>query len=167
MRWVVEASEFEEILLRARTCVYIDSARETTALARLTFDDAEIRTHKFADLLQKLMEYSSDQTVHCIVLDPDPVYYFHRKFNKYPALEIAKGDSSDVYLKKLHADPGDSPVDAIGTNWWAFVIVPVSLKWFVHALRSDKDDGGHLWIPRDWVNRILEFYPSLTPTQLI
>lgn len=163
MRWIITEAEFKEIFLRARTCVYIDSGREPTTLRRLTFDDAGVCTHKFADLLQRLMECSGDLAAHSVVLDPDPVHYFYRNFNKYPSLEIALGDASAAYLSALNEDPGGSPADAVGTNWWAFVVVPPSLKWFVHARRSDQDDSGHLWIPPDWMDRVHDIYPYLNP----
>jgi hypothetical protein len=166
MRWIVQESEFKEIFLKARTCVYIDSGREATALKRFSFDDIEIGTTPFGNFLHKLMELSSDQTAHCIVLDPDPVHYFHRQFHKYPVLEIVKGDSANAYLAGLNEDPGGSPIDAIGTYWWAFVIVPPSLKWFVHALRSDMSDGGHLWIPMDYVEEVRKSYPSISAASL-
>jgi hypothetical protein len=162
MRWIKQEAEFRDIFLRARTCVYIDSGREQTALLRTTFDDAEIRTLKFGDLLQSLINCSSDHVAHCIILDPDPEHYFYRKFNKYPILEIVAGDSSAAFISGLNEDPGLSPADAIGINWWALVIVPPSLKWFVHALRSEDDNGGHLWIPSDWVAKVREIYPHLT-----
>jgi hypothetical protein len=163
MRWVVQESEFTEIFLRSRTCVYIDSGREPTPLIRLTFDDAGIRTEEFANLLQKLMECSRDPNAHYAVLEPDPVHYFYRQFKKYPVAEIAFNDSSDAYLSFLNEDPGGSPADAIGINWSACVVVPPSLKWFVHALRSAEDDSGHLWIPPDWVDETRALYPFLAP----
>lgn len=161
MRWITSDTEFKEIFLRARTCAYIDSGRTPTALQRIAFDDAEICTHKFGKLLQALMERSSDQVSHCIVLDPDPVHYFHQKFNKYPVLEMTSRDSSADYLSALNEDPSNSPADALGTNWWAFVIVPPSIRWFVHALRSERDDAGHLWIPSNCVELVREAYPHL------
>lgn len=162
MRWVNQEAEFKEAFLRAREGVYIDSARIGTALTRLTFDDAEVCTLKFANLLQELMEYSGDSTVYYVVLDPDPVHYFHRHFKKYPVLEISLGDSPESYISSLNQDPGGSPADAIGINWWTCVIVPPSLKWFVHALRSDRDDSGHLWIPTDYLDRVRVVYPYAT-----
>ncbi|HWH60182.1 MAG TPA: hypothetical protein VN682_21320 [Terriglobales bacterium] len=161
MRWITDEAEFREIFLRARTCVYIDSGREPTALKRLDFLDVSICRHEFANLLQTLMERSGEAMTHYVVLDPDPVHYFHRHFKKYPALEIEQGDSSGAYLSLLNEDPGDSPADAVGTNWWACVVVPPSIHWFAHTLRSDKDDSGHLWIPSAWVDQVREVYPFL------
>lgn len=159
MRWITQEPEFQNVFLRAREGVYIDSGRTPTQLRKLTFDDAEVCTSKFANLLQKLMEYSSDSIAHYVILDPDPVHYFHRHFKKYPALEIALGDSAEAYLSFLNEDPGGSPADAVGTNWWACVIVPPSLNWFIHALRSERDDSGHLWIPSGYADRVHEAYP--------
>jgi hypothetical protein len=159
MRWIEDKTEFDKLFLEARTCVYIDSGREQTTLQRLIFDDAEIRTKKLASLLQCLMEWSGDRVANYIVLDPAPVHYFHRHFNKYPALEIAQGDSAGNYLALLNADPGGSPADAVGVNWWAAVIVPPSIKWFVHALRDSGSNGGHLWVPPEWVEEVAKVYP--------
>jgi hypothetical protein len=159
MRWIEEKAAFDKLFLEARTCIYIDSGREQTTLQRLIFDDAEIRTTKFATLLQCLMRWSGDQVANYIVLDPAPVHYFHHHFNRYPALEIAQGDTAREYLALLNADPGGSPADAVGINWWACVIVPPSIKWFVHALRDSGNNGGHLWIPPHWIEKVAEVYP--------
>ncbi|HEY0701197.1 MAG TPA: hypothetical protein VGD60_00375 [Candidatus Acidoferrales bacterium] len=161
MRWIDREAEFKTIFLEARTCVYIDSGRRATQLHRLIFDDAQTCTAVFAEMLQSLMGWASDAGCYYIVLDPDPVHYFHRHFGKYPAIEIARGDSSDAYLKFLNEDPGNSPADAVGTNCWAWVIAPHSLKWFVHALRDEGDGGGHLWVPPEWAERLRTSYPFL------
>lgn len=161
MRWITDETEFTEIFLRARTCVYIDSGREPTALTKLTFDDAQICTYEFSDLLQRLMEHSNDTQIYYIILDPDPQYYFYQRFKKYPAFEIVRGDSRNDYIAMLNEDPGDSPIDAVGTNWWACVTAPPSLQWFAHALRSDQDDGGHLWVPPEWVTELRGIHPYL------
>ena len=60
MRWLDQQDEFKDVSLMARTCVYIDSGREWTALQRYDFDDAGLLSREFADLLQKLMELSWD-----------------------------------------------------------------------------------------------------------
>jgi len=159
MRWIEKKADFERTFLEAKTCVFIDSGRYQTSLQRLIFDDAEICTTKFANLLQLLMEWSDDLAAAYVVLDPDPVHYFYRLFNRYPAIEIAHGDSARDYLQLLNADPGGSPADAVGTNWWTCVIVPTSGKWFVHALRDSGSNGGHLWIPPQWLPKVSEVYP--------
>lgn len=109
MRWITQQPEFQDVFLRAREGVYIDSGRIPTQLRKLTFDDAEICTSEFANLLQKLMEYSGDPVAHYIILDPDPVHYFHRHFKKYPALEIERGDSAETYISFLKRRPRRQP----------------------------------------------------------
>lgn len=162
MRWIRD-DEFKTIFLLAKTCTFIDSARESTTLKRLVFDDASTCTYEFGDMLLQLMQWSGDPVANYIVLDPDPVHYFHRLFNKYPVLEIAVGDTSADYLKFLNEDPGGSPGDAVGTNFNAWAIVPPSLKWFVHALRSSDDEGGHLWVPAEWCPRLRGMGPWVAP----
>lgn len=162
MSWVEDKSAFEKAFLEARTCVHTDSGRLPTSLRRLTFDDAEICTPQFADLLQELMVWSEDDKCLYVVLDPDPIYYFHRLFGKYPVIEIERGVPPSVYIAKLNQGPDESPGDALGTNWWECVVLPPSSRWFVHALRSDLDDAGHLWVPADWVDRVAAVYPYAT-----
>jgi hypothetical protein len=162
MSWLEDKSSFKKVFLEARTCVYTDSGRLPTTLQKLTFDDAEICTHKFADLLQMLMEWSDDDMCSYVVLEPDPVYYFHRLFGKYPVVEIERGIPSTTYLASLNEGPPESPVDAVGTNWYECAILPPSMSWFVHALRSERDDGGHLWVPPHWIERVTAAYPYAT-----
>ena len=159
MHWIEDKNRFEQVFLEARTCVYTDSCRLPTTLQKLTFDDAEICTPQFANLLQKLMEWSDDDYCSYVVLDPDPVYYFHRLFGKYPVVEIKRGTSSVTYLASLNEGPLESPGDAVGTNWSACVVLPPSMRWFVHALRSERDDSGHIWVSAEWLERIAVIYP--------
>ena len=136
------------------TCVFIDSRREPTSLDLSVFDDAGICTKAFASSLFRMMKWSNDQTATYLILRPDPVHYFLPQFQKFPALVFDAGDSPEAYIEGLNSDPGESPIDAVGTNWWECVIVPSSLRWFVHALRSDDNNGGHLWAPREWRGRL-------------
>ena len=161
MRWVKEEPLFTELLTEAHECIFVDSRRKPTDLRRLIFDDVALRRPEFACLLQTLLGLSGDSKCYYLVLSPDPVHYFHRQFNKYPLLEIDYGDSNESYLAFLNEDPGGSPADAVGINWWACVILPPSRKWFSHLLRSANDNGGHLWIPRDWAERVIEWHPYL------
>ena len=161
MRWVTAEQEFKKLLIKARMCVFVDSGREQTTLKRLTFDDGELCTIRFAGLLQLLMELSDDTKVYYVVLCPDPVHYFHRHFNRYPVIELTYGDSEEDYLKILNEDPGGSPADALSTNSSMSVILPSSSKWFGHLLKSANDKGGHLWIPLEWVSEIVEKHPFL------
>jgi hypothetical protein len=161
MRWISEKTEFENVLKNAYTCVYIDSGREPTHLTKFIFDDSIIMTRAFRELLNRFMKLSNDDRVNYVVLRPDPVYYFCHFFHRYPCVEIKDDDPMEAYFQGLNEDPGNSPADAIGINWWETVIVPTSRKWFVHALRDDDESGGHLWIPEPWIKSTLEAYPFL------
>lgn len=90
MPWIEDKKLFEEVFLKARDCVFTDSGRNLTTLHKLIFDDAQLCTDEFVDLLQELMRRSGDSNCFYIVLDPDPVHYFHRLFDKYPAVEIER-----------------------------------------------------------------------------
>ena len=161
VRWIEEKTEFEDVVKSAYTCVYIDSGRETTALRRLTFDDANILTQPFRELLIVLMERSANDKVTYVVLRPDPVYYFHHFFQKFPVVEIKNDDPPEEYFRILNEDPGNSPADAMSVNWQEVVIAPASNRWFVRALRDSGDRGGHVWIPGPWVKSISVDYPFL------
>lgn len=159
--WIAEKKEFESILKSAYICVYIDSGRETTALRKLTFDDANILRQPFRELLTVLMERSADDKVTYVVLRPDPVYYFQHFFQKFPVVEIRNDDRPEEYFQVLNEDPGNSTADAIGINWSEVVIAPASNEWFVHALRDSGDRGGHVWIPEPWMKSISTENPFL------
>ena len=161
MRWITSKDEFEIVRLQAAECKYIDSGRLHTSLQRWIFDDAEMFTPRFANIIHQLIGWSGDAYATYVVLTPDPVHYFWRHFQKYPAIQIEADDSERAYLSGLNEDPGGSPADAVGTNWWECVIVPPSIKWFVHALRDDTSNGGHLWIPQEWANKVVEALPYL------
>ena len=161
MQWITTQREFERVRLEANTCKYVDSRRYLTDLQLWTFDDGCLITSDFGRLIQYLLSLSGDRYVDYVVLVPDPVWYFHHHFGKYPAVRIEAGDSAEGYLAILNEDPGNSPADAIGTNWWEVVIVPPSRAWFVHALRTSEDNGGHLWTPEEWVPKVLAVFPYL------
>ena len=149
------------LLLDAATCRYIDSRRIGTSLVCLSFDDAATCTRGFAGLLQSLLSWSEDQEAYYMVLKPDPIWYFHKQFAKYPIVSIRQGDSTEVYLASLNEDPGGSPADAAGTNCYEWVILPASHRWFVHCMRDAGDKGGHLWIPKAMLEQTTAAFPWL------
>ena len=161
MRWVTDVEQARELLLQAGTCHVVDNRRVSTPLECTSFDDAGTCTAEFNTLIQSLMKLSGDEKCNYIVLDPDPIQYFLRHFNKYPILEICAGDSSEQYLALLNEDPGGSPADAVGTNCYEWVILPHSHKWFIHCVRISDDSGGHLWIPESWIAKALDVYQWL------
>jgi hypothetical protein len=162
MRWVEDKSTFTTALQRALDCAATDSGRRRTSLQKLTFDDVEIRSDVFAGLLQRLLEWSGDETCSFVVLRPDPVYYFHHFFGKYPVVEVTRGMQADDYLGLLNEGPPDSKADALGVIYSEYVFVPPSTRWFIHALRSVENDGGHLWVPSEWVDKVTAIYPYAT-----
>lgn len=165
VRWIVNENEFDSIFLKAQDCVFIDSRRDPTALKCLQFVDGEILTRFFASLMFEMMARANDKNAYYIVLRPDPIHYFHRHFGKYPVLEIGTTDTVESYLAGLNEGPGGSPSDALNTNWWTCVIMPSSMTWFVHVMRSE-ENGGHLWVPEQWVPWLMELHPGLRPKKL-
>jgi hypothetical protein len=161
VRWIVDDATGKRLLLEAGTCRYIDSRRYGTALALVSFDDAATCTREFAALLQALMALSEDNVAHYVVLSPEPVTYFHHRFRKYPIVSIHKGDTTEIYLNLLNEDPGNSPADAVGTNCYEWVILPDSHRWFVHCLRDSDSYSGHLWLPENWIGKMVPLYPWL------
>jgi len=160
MNWITESRDFDEILLRARECKYIDSGRHKTSSVKLEFDDAGICTEAFFMLLAGMMRWSQEVCATYVVLDPDPVNYFYRLFRKYPALNLGSLDTTREYLDRLNESPeGGSTADSIAANWNECAIFSKSDKWFIHALRDDGPTGGHIWVPELWSKKVVALYP--------
>lgn len=102
---------------------------------------------------------AKDQSCTYVVLDPDPEYFWHDRLGGYPVFEFSRGDSSDEYLKFLNKPFGNNPGGNMADMWYSYVIFPLSLKWFVHTIRSDRDDTGYLWILPEWADGIVKTYP--------
>ncbi len=161
MRRVEDQSEFGKILLEARTCVHTDSRRIKTSLQLLVFDNAVLCSEFFFPALQSLMEWSSDPRAYFVVLHPDPLDNFHRLYGKYPMLEIVRGDSFAAYLGKMNEDLGDGSGFSLCALSLTWVVLPPSSKWFIHCIRMLTDDSGHLWIPPEWVDKLLAAHPGV------
>lgn len=158
MQWISDKEEFHEIFLEAMTCVFIDSGREDTHLKRLSFDNYNLRTKKFCFLLKSLMEWTNEQSVYFTVLSPDPVDYYQRRFQTYPCIKVEQNDFPDAFLNAINQPLGNEVGEDLSTNYRSFVIAPSSLTWFVHALRSSNDRGGHLWLPAVLRNKVVHEY---------
>ena len=161
MNWITNNGVAAQLLLEAATCKYIDSRRIVTSLVCLSFDDASTFTDEFAELLQSLLRWSDDQEAHYMVLKPDPIWYFHKHFSKYPIVLIRQGETTEDYLASLNEDPGSSRADAVGTNCYEWVILPASHQWFVHCMRDSSDKGGHLWIPKSFLEQTRDAFQWL------
>lgn len=129
------------------TCVFIDSGREETNLKRSVFDSSDLCTDLFCNLLKRLMEWTNEESIYFTVLSPDPVLYYKDRFNIYPCIEVGKEDLPDNFLSALNKPLVGDSGETLGIVYKTYVIAPSSLNWFVHALRSGGDRGGHLWIP--------------------
>jgi hypothetical protein len=162
MVWVEDENIFNVAYQRALDCSATDSGRIPTSLQKLLYNDVDILSDAFPFLLQKLLEWSADDECSFVVLRPDPVYYFHHYFGKYPVIKIKRGMKDSEYLAILNEGPLDSKADALGIIYAEYVFAPLSFRWFIHALRSAEDDGGHLWIPSEWVDRVAAVYPYAT-----
>jgi hypothetical protein len=167
MNWLKDEIEFKKVHRRALDCAALDSGRGSASLQKLIFNDVDILSDAFAGLVQKLLEWSADEACAFVVLRPDPVYYFHHFFGKYPVVEIKRGLSAPSYLAILNEAPPESRADALGVVYSEYVFAPPSLRWFIHALRSVESDGGHLWIPSEWVDRVAEIYPYATAARSV
>jgi hypothetical protein len=159
MKWVEEEDMSKASIQRALDCVATDSGRLPTSLQRLKFNDVDLCSDAFAGLLQHLMAWSGDDACSFVVLRPDPVYYFHHFFKRYPVVEVERGMSADEFIAMLNEGPPESRPDALGIIYSEYVVVPPSMVWFVHALRSARDDGGHLWVPTEWLEKVAAVYP--------
>jgi hypothetical protein len=159
MKWIGDEASFNVAYQRALDCAATDSGRLPTSLRRLTFNDVDLRSDAFAGLLQNLLVWSGDDACSLVVLRPDPVYYFHHFFKRYPVVEVERGMSADEFIAMLNEGPPESRPDALGIIYSEYVVVPPSRRWFVHALRSAGDDGGHLWVPSEWSERVAAVYP--------
>lgn len=162
MSWLEDEKTFRLAYQRALDCSATDSGRLPTSLRKLTYNDVDVLSNAFASLVQKLLEWSADDGCDFVVLRPDPVYYFQHFFGRYPVVEIKRGMAAPDYLAALNEAPLESRADALGTIYAEYVFAPPSLRWFIHALRSVESDGGHLWIPSEWVDRVMAIYPYAT-----
>jgi hypothetical protein len=164
MTWIEDENTFKSSYKLAHECAAIDSGRLPSSLQKLAYNDVDILSDAFPELIQKLLEWSSDDRCTFVVIRPHPVHYFYHYFKRYPVIQINRGMKTSDYLAILNEAPPDSKPDALGIIYSEYVFAPQSMRWFVHALRSERDDGGHLWIPAEWVDRIRMVYPYTSAT---
>jgi hypothetical protein len=120
----------------------------------------ELLRRAFFRLIKSLLARSDDGAAYYLTLDPDPLAYF-ATFAKYPLVELKASDSDDDYIATLNAEIGDNPTNALGTNWWKYVVAPKSNRWFVVGTRDfSNDTNGHIWCPRGWSQWVKNEYPS-------
>ncbi len=162
MSWVTDIERAEELLLQAGTCRIIDSRRVATSMQCLSFDDMATFTKVFGTLVHRLMQLSSDELCHYVVLDPHPKQFFLRFYDKYPVIEIRSSDTPEQYAASFNNNPGRNPGDALNTLCYEWVIVPQSHSWFIHCMRSSEDSSGHLWLLQQWIEDAQKAYEAFT-----
>ena len=161
MRWIKDKEEYRKVRDFARWCVDIDSERRPTQLNKLYFCDVMAITLRFPPLLQDLLLMAKDQSCIYMVLDPDPEYLWYARLGGYPVFEISRDDSPEEYLNFLNQPIGNNRGDNMADMWYSYVIFPLSQKWFAHTIRSEHDGTGHLWVPPEWCNEIVNIYPFI------
>src|SRR5262245_30133063 len=113
MRWITEENVFASVLSETNEAIRIDARIDLRKRNRLVFDSWELCTDVFLGLLQGLMRLSVDGIAYYIVLNPDPVQYFVKEFNRYPLLEIRVNDQCKDYFPALNENPEGSPADPV------------------------------------------------------
>ncbi len=164
MRWIESEAEIDSVLGDAYTCVGIDSGRLPTQLTRLVFDELGTESIEYARLIGLLVEISGDSAATHTVLRPDPIYYFHKMLGRYPSFTIEAGDPAQLYLDALSETLKEGEIDNLGTFWSEYVISSPTQKWFIHAVRTSRENGGHLWIPDQWIKQASNCYKWLFPS---
>ena len=161
MQWITDKTVFEEILKKARVCEKADVSDNVGSMDVLRFESMELLTRGFLKLIQSLMARSEDDVSYYLTMDPDPINYFATTFARYPLVELSVNDSSDKYLATFNEEIGNSPANALGTNWWKYVVLPKSNKWFIVGSRDfNNDTNGLIWCPRGWSQWVKNEYPS-------
>ena len=158
---MTDQAAFEEILTKARACEKADASGELDSMEVFRFESMELLTRPFFKLIKSLLARSEDDAAYYLTLDPDPVGYFATTFAKYPLVELKVNDSDDDYIAAFNAEIGNSAANALGTNWWKYVVLPRSNRWFVVGTRDfSNDTNGHIWCPRGWSQWVKKEYPS-------
>jgi hypothetical protein len=161
MRWIQNEKEYRQLRILARTCGQMDSFRLPIDKARLCFCDVTALNERFPPLLQDLLGRALAPSCVYMVLDPDPEYFWRDRFGGYPVFEVSRGDSAEEYFRFLSRPFGKNRADNMADMWFSYAIFPSTLQWFVHTIRSDRDDTGHLWVPPAWESELRDAHPFL------
>ena len=160
MRWITDQAIFEEVLTKARACEVADASGEVRSMEVLHFESTELVTRAFFQFVKSLLVRGDDDFAYYLTLDPDPIECF-ATFAIYPLVELKSSDSNDDYIAAFNAEIGNNPTNALGTNWWKYVVMPNSQRWFIVGTRDfSNDTNGHIWCPGDWFRWIKTDYPS-------
>ena len=103
------------------------------------FDFYSIFADGFYARLQGIAGLVGDARAYLLVIEPDPVKYFHRHFAKYPLMVIETNtDTVHDYYGALDQDPGNSIADAINTNANAIAIVFDTVDFAIYGERESE-----------------------------
>ncbi len=95
----------------------------------------DIAMGELLDVLRGMRSPPGNETVLLSVLDPDPIKYFHKHFNKINAFYFKADIPEDEYYDIRWRDPGN-PADAIQFNTEIETYIPISLSWAMWGERS-------------------------------
>jgi hypothetical protein len=123
----------------------------------LYFDAIDISLPGFFELVRMLLRLEGGTDFAVLALDPDPFDYFFYHFKKYPAFVVRKEHSIEEYYSFLHADPGDSPADALAYNAQEYAILPVSGSWYAFGNRPS--EVGRLCASKEIIEFSRQHYP--------
>ncbi len=102
----------------------------------LFFEFGLFFTRRFFECMKKFLTSTNDAAASFVVVDPDPIEYFYREFQKYPVIRVSAEDSAEDYLNALSEDPGNSSADAVIYNSTKIVLYPPSLHWSIFGDRD-------------------------------
>ncbi|TQE68566.1 hypothetical protein [Leptospira noguchii] len=99
----------------------------------IEFDES--MTSRFWD---EIRTWSSEKTKEIImaVIDPDPVGYYYRVFQRYNMIVLPKEAQYSQYSEALDEEPPNSPADSIFTNSTVIGWIPDSLEWAIWGDRG-------------------------------
>ena len=104
---------------------------------RFRFLEFDVTTsERFWNVLSALAVSSQDSHVNLIVLEPDPIDYFFKRFHKYGALRFEVNASPNDYSEGLETAPANSPADALLYNSEVIAWFPDSCNWALWGERS-------------------------------
>lgn len=123
----------------------------------LYFDPVDISLPDFFEWVRMLLQFEGGTEFAVLSLAPDPFMYFFHHFRKFPAFLVGNEHSVDDYYTFLHADPGDSPADALAYNAQEYALLPVAGSWYVFGNR--RSEVGRLVAKREVIEFSRRHYP--------
>jgi hypothetical protein len=79
---------------------------------------------------------SGGSLLNAVILDPDPITYFHREFGVFGGIQLSTANSSSDYYNTLISAPQSSPADAFIYNSRVVTLFPDSERWLLWGERA-------------------------------